>query len=327
MPLLSGHGAALAHVGPPPAPERLWATWSWDPSVLLGLVIVAFAYTRGLRQLWRRAGTGRGVAVWRADLFMAGLATLFVALVSPLDGLSSALFSAHMVQHLLLILVVAPLLVLGKPSMALLWALPLPQRRALGRVAQRAALHTCRRALNRPWLAWLLAAIVLWVWHLPLLYEAALRHQFIHFLEHLCLLGSSLLFWEVLIDRSGSRQFGYGFALAYIFAMAVQSTALGIILTFSHPWYTAYAATTGAWELSPQDDQQIAGLIMWIPASAIYLIAGLTLIVTWFRVEERETRSHEGLSKEACSAQRTAKFETHVVLGGVTNGVGRGLSH
>ncbi len=106
---------ALAHGGPPPAPADLWGAWSWEPSVLLALALAAWAYARGLRALWRSAGLGRGVRTWQAAAYAGGLLTVFVALISPLDGLSSALFSAHMVQHLLLMLVAGPALILGAP--------------------------------------------------------------------------------------------------------------------------------------------------------------------------------------------------------------------
>ena len=124
---------AHAHPGLPPEPHDLPAAWSWEPTVLLGLALGAWAYRRGVRSLWRRAGRGRGLARRRVVAFAGGMLALFLALVSPLDALGAALFSAHMVQHLLLVLVAAPLLVLGMPQTPLLWALDQPGRRRLGR--------------------------------------------------------------------------------------------------------------------------------------------------------------------------------------------------
>ncbi len=125
-------GPALAHEGEPPAPHDLWTAWTAEPTILLSLVLAAWAYGRGGRALWRRAGRGRGVRTWHVAAFASGLVAIFIALVSPLDALSSALLSAHLAQHLLLMLVATPLLVLDAPLVPLLWAAPEPRRRAIG---------------------------------------------------------------------------------------------------------------------------------------------------------------------------------------------------
>ncbi len=132
IPLALLAEAASAHVDAPPAgPAELWATWSIDPFLLTVLVAVGVAYAAGVRRLWLRAGRGRGIAVWQAASFSAGMAVLALALVSPLDGLGEALFSAHMAQHILLTAAVPPLLLLGRP-MVLIWAFPSRTRAALG---------------------------------------------------------------------------------------------------------------------------------------------------------------------------------------------------
>src|SRR4051794_15444291 len=131
--LLASARAALAHPGQPPAPHDLWSAWSLDPLVVVGLVLGAALYARGVRLLWRSAGVGHGVRGWQVAANAAGILSLVVALVSPLDALGQALFAAHMAQHLVLIVVSAPLLVLGAPLLPLLWALPLGWRREIGR--------------------------------------------------------------------------------------------------------------------------------------------------------------------------------------------------
>jgi putative membrane protein len=269
-----------------------------------GTAITAWLYARGVRALWRRAGVGQGVRRWQAAAFAGGIAALTLALISPLDRLSAALFSAHMVQHLALILVAAPLLVLGAPLLPSLWALPPARRRALGRWWKRArAVRFLWHAATVPVVAWLLHAVAVWIWHLPALYQSALRSTLVHQLEHISFLGTALLFWWVLIHPAGRRGLGYGWGVLYVFAAALQSGALGIALTFApSPWYPAYAATTGAWGLTPLEDQQLAGLIMWIPAGMLYLLAGLVLLAAWARQAEREAQRWE----QAATPQRIA---------------------
>ncbi|MBI3964855.1 MAG: cytochrome c oxidase assembly protein [Chloroflexi bacterium] len=183
--LASSAHVVLAHDGEPLAPHDLWSAWTLEPAVLLGLGLTVSVYVRGASALWRRAGPGRGLRGWQVTAFAGGLATLVIALVSPLDALSSSLLAAHMVQHLLLILVAAPLLVLGAPPVILLWAMPQPARRILGARWKRARVarwswHT----LSHPIAVWITHAVVVWIWHLPVLYQAALRSASSHAAEH-----------------------------------------------------------------------------------------------------------------------------------------------
>ena len=282
--------AVLAHPGAPPEPHDLWSAWSSDPSVLLGLVLIAWLYARGLGALWRRAGVGRGVRRWQAAAFAAGWAALFVALVSPLDALGAALFSAHMSQHLVLVTIAAPLLVLGLPIVPMLWALPEPSRRALGawwRWAWVARGAAC--ALTQPLVAWTLHTVALWVWHLPSLYQAALRSELVHLAEHASFLGTALLFWWTVVHPGPRGASGYGLGVLAVFAMAMQSGILGALMTFSPtPWYPAYAATVAAWGLTPLEDQQLGGIIMWVPGGFLYLAAALALFVAWIGAVDGE---------------------------------------
>jgi len=287
--------AVSAHVGPPPAPGGVWSSWNLEPFLLAVLVVGGWAYAVGVRVLWGRAGVGGGIEGWRVACFAGAMIALAVALISPLDGLSAALFSAHMAQHMLLILIAAPLLVLGAPGTALLWALPLGGRRNIGRWWRRqntvrAAWHSCIRLEA----AWAIAVATLWAWHAPALYQAALKSEPLHVLEHGCFLLTGCLFWWALLRRGRRGRINYGAGVVAVFAMALQGGALGALMTFStSPWYPAYATSVARYGLSPLDDQQLAGLIMWIPAGVGYLLAACALFAAWLNAVAAEDRRRE----------------------------------
>jgi putative membrane protein len=273
----------LAHPGQPPAPHDLWAAWNLDPVLLGGFLLVALVYRRGQSGRPRRE-----VDTWRARCFAVALAVLGVALLSPLDALSSALASAHMVQHMLLVLVAAPLLALSAPSSTILRGSPLAVRRASGRWRRRLRLtHGNLRALGHPAAVWLLHVGVLWFWHAAVPYDAALDSAPLHILEHASFLVTAVLFWHVVIGPRGPERVSKGLGVLLVFAMAMQSVLLSLLLTFARtPWYSGYAQTTAPWGLEPLADQQLAGVIMWIPAGAVYLLTALTLLVAWVRATE-----------------------------------------
>ena len=266
---------AHAHVGTLPYPHDLWTTWSFEPAVVLGLVLSTWIYGRGVRALWRRAGRGRGIPEWRASCHAAGIAALAIALISPVDGVSAALFSVHMVQHLLLVMVAAPLLVVGQPHIALLWGLPRTARRRVARAWHRMpGLRTAWRLTSQPAVAWALHTAALWMWHAPRLYEAAVRQEAMHALEHVSFVLTALLFWWVIAGHGARRRLGFGIAVLYLFAASLQSVILGALLALSRqPWYQVHFGTTTPWGLSPLEDQRLAGLIMWIPAGLVYIAA------------------------------------------------------
>jgi putative membrane protein len=275
----------LAHPGQPPAPHDLWGAWNLDPVLLGGFLLVGWAYRRG-----QASGPRRPVDSWRARCFTVALVALGLALLSPLDALSGALASAHMVQHLLLLLVAAPLLALSAPSSAILRGSPVAVRRASGRWRRRLGLtHGNFAVLRHPAAAWLLHVGVLWFWHAATPYDAALDNEFLHVLEHASFLVTAVLFWHAVIGVRGAARVSGGLGVLLVFAMAMQSVFLSALLTFARtPWYSGYATTTASWGLDPLADQQVAGVIMWIPAGGIYLVAALVLLVTWIRATERE---------------------------------------
>jgi cytochrome c oxidase assembly factor CtaG/mono/diheme cytochrome c family protein len=260
--------------------------WDLEPLPLLGLGLVAFAYGRGVRTLWRgeRGARGRrGVSPQQVAAFAGGLAAAAAALVSPLASLAEELFSAHMTQHLLLILVAAPLLVLGSPALPLLVALPPSWRRRVRSFARSPVPRTVARSFGNPLAIWFLQTAVLWGWHAPPLFDAAVSNEALHALEHASMLGSALLFWWVVVPSHRRRRLARGPDVAYVGAAAVQGGALGALLTFAPtPLYPAYAGSL-RFGLTPLEDQQLAGLIMWVPAFFVYLGAAAALFLGWLR--------------------------------------------
>jgi putative membrane protein len=280
----------LAHPGQPPAPHDLWGAWNLDPVLLGGLLLAAWAFWRG-----QTSGPRRPVDSWRARCFSGALVALGLALLSPLDALSGSLASAHMVQHLLLLLVAAPLLALSAPSSAILRGSPLALRRASGRWRRRLGLtHGNLGVLRHPAAVWLLSVGVVWFWHAAAPYDATLDNQLLHVLEHASFLITAVLFWQVVVGVRGAARVSGGLGVLLVFAMAMQSVFLSVLLTFARtPWYSGYAATTAPWGLDPLTDQRLAGVIMWIPAGVIYLVVALALLVTWIRATEREMSRSE----------------------------------
>jgi cytochrome c oxidase assembly factor CtaG len=273
----------LTHPGQPLAPHDLWSAWNLDPVVVLGLLLAVgmfrWGYVRGRTlPLDRR----------RARYFVGALVALSVALVSPLDALSGALASAHMVQHLLLVLVAAPLLAFSGAAATLMRGTPPTVRRSLGRWRGRLRLTRTRTgALRHPVTVWLLHVGALWFWHAAGPYGAALDHALVHGLEHASFLITGVLFWHVVAASRRPGGMSPGFGVLLLFATAMQSVFLSALLTFgSTPWYDGYAETTRSWGLEPLADQQLAGVIMWIPGGVVYILAALLLLAAWIRDSE-----------------------------------------
>jgi putative membrane protein len=283
----------LAHEGKPHTPRDLLTDWGFEPFVVAGLAVSAWLYFRGVRRLWRESAAGAGIRKWEAMAYAGGWFALFIALASPLHPLGSVLFSAHMSQHEILMLVAAPLLVLGRPLVAFIWALPLRWRRKAGGAAKSSPLQSVWRAATNPLAAWAIHAFALWVWHAPALFQATLDSELVHTAQHLSFLLSALLFWWALIHGRRALM-GYGAAVLYMFTTSIHSGLLGALITFSSSvWYPAYSETTTSWGLTPLEDQQLGGLIMWIPAGLVYIFAGLALFAGWLRESERRAVRRE----------------------------------
>jgi len=275
------------------APHDFWRAWSFEPAVIAALALTGWLYLRGIRALWRNAGRGHGVRAWEAGAFVAGWLALAVALVSPLHRLGGALFSAHMAQHELLMALAAPLLVLGRPIVAFLWAIPISWRRILGTWSATPPVRGTWELLTLPLVAWAVHAIAIWLWHAPTLFQATVASEWIHTLQHVSFLGSALLFWWALL-RGREGRLGPPAAVLYLFTTAVHTTLLGALLTFSNRvWYPIYDWSTRPWGLTPLEDQELAGLIMWVPTGLVYLVAALAIASIWLGERGERTEKTE----------------------------------
>jgi putative membrane protein len=266
---------------------------AWDGIMAAALATSTLVYVSGLLRLWRHAGRGHGVRAVNAFAFAGGIATLVIALLSPLDALSDVLFSAHMGQHELLMLVAAPLLVMGKPWLTAAWALPARWRSAVLPLGQAPVLRQPFRAVTAPVAILVLHALALWIWHIPGLFEGAMKNESVHALQHACFFITAALFWWALVQGRYGRG-GYGAGLLFVFITGMHSGILGALITFGRRlWYPLYDQRARAAGLDPLRDQQLAGLLMWIPAGVILLVLGLALMAAWLGEAERRTRAAE----------------------------------
>ncbi len=276
------------------------AWWNWRPGVVLVLVTLASVYASGWWRL-REAGYGRLARRWRLVLYLSGVASLAVALLSPIDELAHLILSAHMVQHLLLMMVAAPLLLLGNPLPVGLWGLPKRIRRAVGRLLTRhAPFRKVLWVVTLMPVAWLLFVGDLWLWHLPAAYQAALEDPLIHDLEHVAFFGTALLFWWPIIGPAPRlhERVPRGFAILYLIAATGQNTLLGALIALpERVLYPYYAGSPSPFGLNPLDDQALAGGIMW-SMGHMYLIPILVIVAKMLHREERLTRQREALGKD-----------------------------
>jgi putative membrane protein len=277
---LVASGEAHAHTGHVHWDE-LDTTWTFDPWVVAPLSVSTVLYTIGVARLWGRAGRGRGVRPWQVACFAGAWLLLVAALVAPLHWLGGRLFTAHMVEHEILMALAAPLLVVARPIGAILWALPAGWRRAFGSLGQVPAIAVLWGWLTDPLIATILHGVALWAWHIPAFYEAALASSRLHWLQHLSFFVTALFFWWSLL-RGRARERGYGAAVMYLFATSLHSAFLGILLAVARqPLYPLQTRTALEWGLTPLEDQQLAGLIMWVPAGLVYAAAALALAGLW----------------------------------------------
>jgi putative membrane protein len=260
------HGAPSGSVG-----------WTFDAWVVVPCLVAIALYAAGRWHLAlrRSAPAPRG----QTACFLTGWLVTVLSLVSPLHAAGGRSFAAHMLEHELLMLAGAPLLVMGRPLPVFLWAWPRRLRRAWAAVSVSAWVRTPWRVLSHPVVATVTQAVVLWAWHAPALFGLALASEGWHIVQHLCFVASALFFWTAMLDDTRMRRAPM-MAVACLFATALVSGALGALMAFSSsPWYAGYARLgLTPFGLTTVEDQQVAGLLMWIPGGVIHAAAALAVV-------------------------------------------------
>ncbi len=255
--------------------------WHWRPDVVVVLGAVSLLYTSGWVNL-RRQGWAHVATVWRLAATLMGWGVVGLALVSPLDAFQRLHLSVHMVQHELLLVVAPPLVLSGHPLPVALWALPDGARSWAGRlIGPRAPLRHALDLLTSPLPAWAASTAILWIWHLPVAYDAVESNGMLHNAQHLCFFAAGLIFWwPVIAAPPVSRRLSLPVLAAYLVAGMIQRSLLGALITLSdHVLYLHYNELPGITATSALGDQHVAGAIMWF-GSGLVLLA-VTLIFIW----------------------------------------------
>jgi cytochrome c oxidase assembly factor CtaG len=258
--------------------------WSWNPVVILALAVAGAWYACGVRRL-RGA---RCASAPRRACFASATVIVFLALVSPIDALGDRLFAAHMIQHLLLIVVAAPLFALAAPAPVLLAGLPRRWRLGVLRVWRWRPTRAAIDGLFHPAVVWTAFCGTIVFWHFPAPYRWALHDGPLHAVEHLTFLLSALLFWTVVFDRAVRRRLNHAATLLLIVTAAILSDLPGALMLLApRPFYPTSAADAAAWGLTPLQDQQLAGVIMWVPMSFAFIGAGIWVFLRWMKAAEQ----------------------------------------
>lgn len=280
----------------------LLLSWDLRPEIILVLGLAAAVYLVGWRRLRALAGARPAVADehtkspltagWRLATYWGGLATIAVALMSPVDILSSQLFFMHMIQHLLLTMVAVPLLLIGNPFPVLVWGLPKRTRLSVsGLLNERSTFRKVLAKITSPGIVWLLYVSALIGWHDPKMYDLALRNQFVHDLEHLSFfITTMLLWWHVLgVAPRFHRTMSVGQRLIYTISVVPVSVIIGVAIAFAQtPIYTYYLDVPRLMGLSVLEDQMISGILMWIPGSEMFFWAALIVLTQIVKEDEKK---------------------------------------
>lgn len=291
-----------------PSLTSILTDWSIDPSVLAGVALAAVVYREGLVEL-RARGKWQLVQPRHVVRFALGLITVLLALESPIDPLSNQLFTIHMFQHVLLLMVAPPLLLLGKPVPVLLVGLPHGLVRTVARAQHRSRLfHGVVRLLTAPAVAWTLFSGLTTIWHAPALYQEALLYPGVHLAEHISFLFSGLLFWWVALEPlPGGPRLGYAWRMLYTFSAMLPGMVLGLIFVLADkPIYPFYAQLPRLWGISEIDDQSASAMVMWLLGDTILLGAAAWCFVQMMDRYEKRARANDAeLEIELQQALRT----------------------
>jgi putative copper resistance protein D len=278
----------LAHGAEAPTPSfpSVLLEWRFDPTAIVPRVLVAALYAWAVQRV-DAAHPGNRHSSHRTWMFMAGLLAIAVALTSPIEAYEGLLFSVHMIQHMLLELVAAPLLLAGAPITLALRVSSPRVRRGLLAVLQSRVVHV----ISFPVIAWVLFAAVNWGWHFSTLYDQALENDLLHYFQHATFLGAALLFWWPAIGADPSPwRLPHPMRLFYLFLAMPQNSFLGVaLLQTSTVLYPHYVTNGRTWGPSPLEDQHLGGVLMWVMGDMAFLAGMAVVVALWVRYEERRT--------------------------------------
>lgn len=256
------------------SPTDVWSRWNLNPIVTLGLFIAVWMYGRGWIAINDQVSVQPNIPGWRIAAYGVGILTVIIALLSPLNALSNTLFSAHMAQVVLLFAVAPMLLMLGKPGYVYTWSIPITWRWKLGRIFRNRAMKSVGKLFRKAAVVWTLHTLILWAWHIPELYDLTLRSPFFQSVAQIAALVVGLLYWRVVILCIQHQTSG-----TLLLGSIIQTSLLGALMTFSPTaWNALHIFYVESWGLTVLGDQQIGGLLMWLPMLGIYL--GTALITT-----------------------------------------------
>lgn len=279
-----------------PLLQALFSAWDWRLDVTTVLLVSATFYLVGWVRLRRRSTNPQLAKKRRLAAYLGGLATLALALLSPIDPLGSQLLFMHMIQHKLEVMIAAPLLWLGNPFPFMLWGLPTPLRKGVGSLFTRdAPFRQLLRSATSPGLAWFLFIAVYMGWHDPNFYNLALRNAWVHDLQHLTFFATAMLFWWHIVGAAPHVHRGgaiWGRLAMLIGVIPAQMIAGITIATASEVIYAYYESVPHIWGFTALEDQAIAGAIMWIPSSEMVVWAVVFLLAGLFKREEGQAAPH-----------------------------------
>ncbi len=281
-----------------PTLRAFLSSWDWRIELIIVLALAGTIYTRGWWRLRQRTAPRHGLnrwqaaAVWRPVAYLGGLLILGLALMSPIDVIGSQLFFLHMIQHIIIVSFVPPLLWLANPLPFFLWGLPGQSRIRFGRLLGRyGKLRLGLRKFTGPGTIWMVFVILYIGWHNPMLYNAALESELVHDLEHLSFFGAAMLYWWLIIGAGPVVHKPLSVVGRFIFVlMAIPPNMItGMAIAFSEgPIYAHYEAMPRLWNFSVMADQRLAGVIMWVPGSMMYIVYALILVARWLKQEEEK---------------------------------------
>jgi len=281
-----------------PTLRAFLSSWDWRIEIITVLALAGTIYTRGWWRLRKKTAARQGRSPWQAGarwrpfLYVGGILILGLALMSPIDVMGSQLFFMHMIQHILLVAVVPPMLWLANPLPFMMWGLPDRARTRFGKLlGRRGSLRLGLKKFAGPGTVWMAFVILYLGWHDSTLYNVALENEFVHDLEHLSFFGSAMLYWWHILGAGPVVHKSLSAVGRFIFLlMAIPPNMIaGIAIAFSQsPIYPHYEAMPRLWNISVMTDQRLAGIIMWVPGSMMYIIFALILVARWLKQEEEK---------------------------------------